>query len=581
MASRDGSEANPTSFTRLRRTNPAPQHPTPQANMWLLDAKTLKLVHFMDDRQVFGRYAVLSHTWHDAEVTFQDVEQAGPGLNKKSAYQKITKVCEQAVRDGLPFAWIDTCCINKESSAELSEAINSMYRWYTDAAVCYAYLADVDLEKANFTHSTGSSQPAPRATQYQTLLRSSRWLTRGWTLQELIAPSKTVFYDKRWRELGDTTIPTLQVALADLTGIDTSLLHDRSALHALPVAKRLSWAAKRSTTREEDQAYSLLGILGQNMPLLYGEGSRALLRLQEVVLTSTTDQSMLHWTPTDPSQTGMLLAPQLRCFEHCGELLHRPDVFEDEPHDLVSNALRVSLPMRELQGESGVLIAAINCTVFTRQYEQAVLELRRVTPMHLTDSAPKRDIFEVVRDDTAPRHQPVNEWRNGDGSWKDDVQMINATILKHSPSSTLCLSDDRRFDVVAAAPPHCWDNRRRQFYVLGNLNSRRDLMPRGSLHLQLKDSSAEHFYLSFSQARFGGRYSIELSTMESSAIGPAGLSKSKYSSARLLLPQSQRTVSATFLEGDGTMQGHDVLVMSPNLFPASKMIQVRVEPAAV
>ncbi|KAF2211652.1 hypothetical protein CERZMDRAFT_26953, partial [Cercospora zeae-maydis SCOH1-5] len=240
--------------------------------MWLLDAKTRKLVHFMDDRSVFGTYAVLSHTWHDAEVTFQDVKQAGPGLQKKSGYQKIAKVCDQAVRDGIPFAWIDTCCINKESSAELSEAINSMFRWYTHAAVCYAHLAD-----------------------YQTLLRGSRWLTRGWTLQELIAPSKTVFYDTFWRELGDTTIPTLQVALSDLTGIDTSLLHDRSALHALPVAKRLSWAAKRSTTREEDQAYSLLGILGQNMPLLYGEGSRALQRLQEVVLVSTTDQSMLHW----------------------------------------------------------------------------------------------------------------------------------------------------------------------------------------------------------------------------------------------------------------------------------------------
>ncbi|CAK1356715.1 unnamed protein product [Cercospora beticola] len=316
------------------------------------------------------------------------------------------------------------------------------------------------------------------------------------------------------------------------------------------------------------------------MPLLYGEGSRALLSLQETILTSTTDQSMLHWTPTDPTQTGTLLAPHLRCFEHCGELLHRPDVFEDEPHDLVSNALRVCLPMRELQGETGVFIAALNCTVFTRQYEQAVLELRRVTPMHLTDTAPKRDIFEVVRDQISPLHQPVNEWRKGDGSWKDDVSMINATILKQSPSSTLCLDDDGQFDVLAARPRHCWDNRRRRFFVLGNLNSRRDLMPRGSLQLQFTDSTAEKFYVSFSQARFGGRYSIELSTKEDVETGAPGTSKSKYSSARLTLPESKRTVSATFLEGDGTVQGHDVLVMSPNLFPASKMIRVRVDGAA-
>ncbi|WPB04452.1 uncharacterized protein RHO25_009098 [Cercospora beticola] len=305
---------------------------------------------------------------------------------------------------------------NIDASLTVSEAVS---QYVSHSAVCYAYLADVDLEKANFAYSSGSAQPPPKATQYQAFLRHSRWLTRGWTLQELIAPNKTVFYDKLWRELGNTSVPTLQLALADLTGIETSLLHDRK------------------------HAFTLRG----------------------------------------------------------------------------------------------------------RQSRQ------------------------VVRDQISPLHQPVNEWRKGDGSWKDDVSMINATILKQSPSSTLCLDDDGQFDVLAARPRHCWDNRRRRFFVLGNLNSRRDLMPRGSLQLQFTDSTAEKFYVSFSQARFGGRYSIELSTKEDVETGAPGTSKSKYSSARLTLPESKRTVSATFLEGDGTVQGHDVLVMSPNLFPASKMIR--------
>ncbi|KAI5358153.1 Putative heterokaryon incompatibility [Septoria linicola] len=536
--------------------------------MWLLEAKSQRLVHFMDDRVVLCKYAVLSHTWQDEEVTFQDMQHAPALARQKHGYEKIDKVCQQAIADSLPFAWVDTCCINKESSAELSEAINSMFRWYSNAAVCYAYLTDVDIGGVNL------SSTAAKATQFRALLKNSRWLTRGWTLQELIAPERTVFYDKNWHAIGDSTISNLQVAIADLTGIDTALLRDRRLLQGLPIGKRLSWAAERRTTREEDEAYSLLGILELNMPLLYGEGPRALLRLQEDVLNTTTDQSILHWTPTHPSHVGLLMAPEVNCFKHCGELLHRPDVFEDESHEVVSNGLRISLPMRNLPNESGVHVAALNCKTFTRQYDQAVLELRNIRPMHLAQTATRTDIYEVVRDQISPRFQPQSDWHNSDGSWKDDVILVKAIILKHSVSSVLRFDDNGQTDVVSAYPPHCWDHRRKQFFVLGNRSSRKDLVPSGYLHLRSKHVSTD-FYLSFSQSRFGSKYSIELTDRLDEADAPKLRPKMTSSNVRLVLGNSKSAILASVLEADGRKQEHNTADISAS--KNTKILRVRID----
>jgi len=131
-----------------------------------------------------------------------------------------------------------------------------MYRWYQDADVCYAYLADVP-SKVNFS--------------------GSRWFTRGWTLQELIAPSKVIFFDEEWKELG--TKASLRRSISDFTGIPGSILSDNDSLERLSIAQKMSWAAKRKTTRLEDRAYCLMGIFSINIPLLYGEGERAFLRL--------------------------------------------------------------------------------------------------------------------------------------------------------------------------------------------------------------------------------------------------------------------------------------------------------------
>ncbi|KAI0745985.1 hypothetical protein C8Q76DRAFT_665356 [Earliella scabrosa] len=209
----------------------------------------------------------------------QDVHAHLSYLHGTLVSKKIRESCAVALADGYQYIWIDSCCIDKSSSSELSEAINSMFKWYSGASVCYAFLGDVP--------DGGNLYAADSA------FRRSRWFTRGWTLQELIAPRIVVFYSSGWQVLG--TKFTLAHVLAPLTGIQKSILSFEASLSSVSVAARMSWAAKRQTTRVEDQAYSLLGIFDINMPTLYGEGSRAFMRLQEEVLRTIPDQSIFAW----------------------------------------------------------------------------------------------------------------------------------------------------------------------------------------------------------------------------------------------------------------------------------------------
>ncbi|KAK3382558.1 heterokaryon incompatibility protein-domain-containing protein, partial [Lasiosphaeria ovina] len=249
--------------------------------MWLLNARTRRLKLFMSDTQV-PRYAILSHTWGDDEVSFNDWRTLGPeAVAEKDGFTKIDYCCKQAVDDGLSWAWIDTCCIDKTSSAELSEAINSMFRWYKNASACYAYLSDV-----------GTIASTDRA-RIERQLAQSRWFTRGWTLQELLAPQNLVLLSKDWIPIG--TKAGLRDVLSSITGIEDEFLCGGS-LDEASVAKRMSWAATRQTSRVEDMAYCLMGIFDINMPLLYGEGMKAFRRLQEEIMRSNPrDHTLFAW----------------------------------------------------------------------------------------------------------------------------------------------------------------------------------------------------------------------------------------------------------------------------------------------
>jgi hypothetical protein len=255
--------------------------------MRLLHAKSIKFQEFEGSN--IPPYTILSHRWEGGEVTYQDMQSGLPQAKKKKGFDKIEQCCKQAISDGLEYVWVDTCCIDKSSSAELTEAINSMYQWYQGSAICYAYLSDVQLQSrrkafVSDVRLDGSSRISAVAESLDDVLvdkiDTSKWWTRGWTLQELIAPRIIQFFGSRsgvWHRIGDKT--SLISLISRRTGIHPDVLGG-SDVRQCSVAMRMSWAADRETTRIEDLAYCLLGIFGVNMPLLYGEGKKAFLRLQ-------------------------------------------------------------------------------------------------------------------------------------------------------------------------------------------------------------------------------------------------------------------------------------------------------------
>ena len=240
-----------------------------------------KVLEFGDDE--VAEYAILSHRWTEQEVDYTEVvklakmdEEERTEIRQRDGYRKILQSCEQAEKDGYKWLWIDTCCIDKRSSAELSEAINSMYRWYENSSICYAYLHD--LPDSSFP-VVGDLAKYPKSNG------RPEWFSRGWTLQEMIAPRDVQFFNKDWHPIGDKR--ALSPVLEGITGVPQDILKEGLSSNRPCVAQIMSWAANRTTTRVEDRAYSLMGLLDVNMPMLYGEGKKSFHRLQlEIIRTS-------------------------------------------------------------------------------------------------------------------------------------------------------------------------------------------------------------------------------------------------------------------------------------------------------
>lgn len=315
--------------------------------MRLINVHTYKLQDFIGDLSTYPSYAILSHTWEKEEVSYRDMQNLSVAKWKRG-FKKIEMCCRQAATDGYHWAWVDTCCIDQTSSAELSEAINSMYKWYESSMVCYAYLSDVtSVEK--FKQKINSTLAAPR------------WFRRGWTLQELIAPLRVKFFSNGWRFLGSKQ--DLSSLLSRWTGIQVSVLEHQVTIHDISVANRMHWASKRRTTRVEDIAYCLLGIFDVNMPLLYGEGMRAFERLQEQILRTTNDSTIFLWQLRDPndypsrqwpqttrtSRLGSMFASSPREFDRICDIVSLADDDSSEPQLMPRvKGLRITLPMRQV-----------------------------------------------------------------------------------------------------------------------------------------------------------------------------------------------------------------------------------------
>jgi hypothetical protein len=243
----------------------------------------------LDSKDTTPQYAILSHRWGaDAdEVTFEDLSKnTGKG---KSGYKKLQFCGEQAATDGLQHFWVDTCCINNANKAEQSLAIQSMFRWYRNAARCYVYLSDVSASP--LTIEREASPPL-----WDQDFRRSEWFMRGWTLQELLAPDSVEFFSREWKRLGDRI--SLKSQIHEITSIPHAVLEGAS-LSQFSVDERFRWRQDRRTKLEEDQVYSLSGLFSVDMAPVYGEGAKeAFRRLHDKI--RKLEECLHDLRPTDP-----------------------------------------------------------------------------------------------------------------------------------------------------------------------------------------------------------------------------------------------------------------------------------------
>lgn len=246
--------------------------------MRLLNTQTLGFQQFYDTE--LPKYIILSHRWGTDEATYQNF--ADQRYQDSAGYAKVINFCRFARERGYQWVWIDTCCIDKTSSAELTESINSMWNYYCEATECIAYLSDVQQGNLDWTLIRNRTADSTSELHQSALLvfGASKWFTRGWTLQELLAPRILSFCSSDWKILG--TKKDLQKAISIITGIRHMYLQPSGpeAIRGASIAEIMSWASARVTQRTEDIAYCLLGLFGVNMPLLYGERHKAFLRLQ-------------------------------------------------------------------------------------------------------------------------------------------------------------------------------------------------------------------------------------------------------------------------------------------------------------
>lgn len=273
-------------------------------------------------------YAILSHRWGKTEVSLQEIENPSQELCDTVGYQKVKRCCEQAASVGFDYVWIDTCCIDKRNNVELTEALNSMFQWYRNSRVCYSYLDDVP----------SSDEPRSEDSRF----RQSRWFTRGWTLQELLAPLYVVFFGSDWTEIG--TKSSLQEVISDITGVDSQVLLTNYS-GEISVAQRMAWASKRETARVEDEAYCLMGLFGVNMPMLYGEGNNAFIRLQLEIINLSDDQSIFAWSGYNQQGGRGLLASSPKEFVNCSNVRRYGDDSQTSAFSMTNKGLHIELPL--------------------------------------------------------------------------------------------------------------------------------------------------------------------------------------------------------------------------------------------
>jgi hypothetical protein len=268
-------------------------------------------------------YAILSHRWLDeGEVSYPEIE--GDARRVGAGFDKLIRFCVLAMEYNCSWAWADTCCIDKTSSAELEESIRSMYNWYANSRVCIVHLRDtISMDD----------------------MREDSWFTRGWTLQELIAPRTIKFFNKNWKELitgnNDKENSLFLDHITNITGIDNLGLRHFFPKSANRNLEPLIWASRRRTTRVEDMAYCLIGIFCLSLPIAYGEGKRAFFRMQMELLHTENETNLLAWHNGEPSEDHHMIAGGPECFRDW-HYSHNAGFREDMTAEMMDQDIRLT-----------------------------------------------------------------------------------------------------------------------------------------------------------------------------------------------------------------------------------------------
>ena len=405
--------------------------------MRFLNTRTLEFEQVADSELHLedNQYAILSHRWgaNEDEVSFEDVRLSKDFSNKKG-FQKLEGFRKEASSANCRYGWIDTCCINKGDSSELSEAINSMYRWYQGSKICIVYLEDVPQKQ----------------------VMDSVWFDRGWTLQELISPKAVTFFDKNWKVIGTKT--ELIADLSRKTRIPEGILSHTTELSTCSIAQRMSWAADRVTTREEDRAYSLMGLFDLNMPMIYGEREKAFLRLQQHIIQKSKDESIFAWATEFSGNTreySGLFAPTPLAYKSCSDIVQTQGSRGfSESNGALSIRLKIFLHSVETYG------AILNCT--DRAYPHCkifILIGRTSTKDEYVRVADTKHVGKRLLDSTRWDHLQEQQIHVLENPIEPPVNIFNGFWLQTVPPSgygkfqTTILSNSQTSELDCICPP--------------------------------------------------------------------------------------------------------------------------------
>ncbi|KAK1242942.1 hypothetical protein MKX08_005754 [Trichoderma sp. CBMAI-0020] len=450
--------------------------------MRLINAKTFAIEEFPDF--CVPPYAILSHTWgsDSEELSFRDVEARNiekPGIGAI----KFRGCCQQAIKDGIKYAWIDTCCIDKTNLVELSESINSMFRWYQQATVCYAFLSDVP----------SNENPQNEGSKFQ----KSRWFRRGWTLQELVAPKILRFYGTittagtssaqgiingnvihGWQCIG--TKGNMSATIASITGIPREYLLGVAPLSTASVAQRMSWAAHRETKRKEDLAYCLLGIFDITMPMIYGEGrDKAFFRLQEQIMKVIKDDSILAWGITSMQSVdqlqlahdagravaGRVMARTPLEFANSGHIIRREQSLQyTRAVDISGGNVRAHLPLHVTP--TGQMFGLLSCGPENNAQQVVAIPLIKISIGLLDEYIRPRGCGLSLRSIMLPATVPKQIQIKHEGN--ESVPIDSSVLYFHYDDKDF---SDINLKVTDVVPRSYWDEERSLIISTSNNNN--------------------------------------------------------------------------------------------------------------